>query len=294
MIDRRELLAAGAGAAALAACTNGEGGNAALSDSDRQDLLSGYALNVESWYTDTPFAQRFDAAARAGFSHIEMWAIEPSGRSVGDIRKVATDAGVSVAQIVAGAGELARPDAGPDFMEVCRRAVDNANTLDCPVVTVVGHRSVEGMSKADSLSAYRDHIASAAPIFEEGGVICAIEPFNRFNHPGFFIYGSHDAVAMVREIGSDAVRLNYDLFHMQREEGELIGGLRNHADTIGYVQIADTPDRTQPGTGDVNWANVIRQVRAGGYAGPIGLELWARDGDYAQAVRDIVAMTAEI
>ncbi len=283
---------AGAGAAALAACSGGEG--ATFSGADRQSLLSGYALNVESWYADLPFAQRFDAAARAGFSHIEMWAIEASGRKVGDIATAATDAGVNVAQIVAGAGQLARPESGPDFMEVCRRAVDNANRLDCPVVTVVGHSVVDGISKTDSLNTYRDHIAAAAPIFVEAGVICAIEPFNRYNHPGFFIYGSHDAVAMVRDIGSDAVRLNYDLFHMQREEGELIGGLRNHADTIGYVQIADTPDRTQPGTGDVNWANVIRQVRTGGYAGPIGLELWAEGKDYARAVSDIVAMSVSI
>ena len=59
---------------------------------------------------------------------------------------------------------------------------------------------------------------------------------------------------------------------------------------VGYVQLADAPDRTQPGTGDVNYANVIRAVRAAGYARPIGLEFWAEDGDYARAVRDMVKL----
>jgi len=81
---------------------------------------------------------------------------------------------------------------------------------------------------------------------------------------------------------------------MQRHEGELIGNLKRHADTICYVQLADAPARGQPGTGDVNYTNVIKQVRAGGYVRPIGLEFWAKDKNYDQAVQDMLDLSRAI
>ena len=161
-------------------------------------------------------------------------------------------------------------------------------------MTITGHQNVEGISKSDSLKIYRDHIAAVAPIFEDAEIFAAIEPFNPYDHPGHFIYGSTDAVEIIRSVNSPFIKLNWDLFHMQRHEGELIGNLKRHADTICYVQLADTPDRGQPGTGDVNYANVIRQVHAGGYDRPIGLELWAQDKDYDRAIADILSLAKRI
>ncbi|WP_427452772.1 TIM barrel protein [Litorimonas sp. WD9-15] len=265
-----------------------------MTEDSRRDLLSGFALNVESWYADLPFEARFDKAAADGFSHVEFWFIDSWDRDAAELAGLANDAGVKVAQIVGDAPELARPNVQDKFLENCKRAVENARILNTDIVTVTGHQDVEGISKSDSLSAYQDHMAAAAPIFEDAEVFAAIEPFNPYDHPGHFIYGSAEAVDIVRAVNSPFVKLNWDLFHMQRHEGELIGNLKRHADTICYVQLADTPDRGQPGTGDVNYANVIRQVRSGGYDKPIGLEFWAQDGDYAQAITDILALATEL
>jgi len=265
-----------------------------VSDSDHKALLSGFALNVESWYTDLPFEARFDKAAADGFSHVEFWFIDSWKRKAKDLAKLATDAGVQVAQIVGDAPELARSDVRAEFLENCKRAVENAQILNTDIVTITGHNDVDGISKSDSLKAYQDHMAAAAPIFEDAKVFAAIEPFNPYDHPGHFIYGSPESVEIVRNVNSPFVKLNWDLFHMQRHEGELIGNLKRYADTICYVQLADTPDRGQPGTGDVNYANVIRQVRAGGYDRPIGLELWAQDGDYERAVTDVLVLAQKL
>jgi hydroxypyruvate isomerase len=89
------------------------------------------------------------------------------------------------------------------------------------------------------------------------------------------------------EIASPFVKINWDLFHMQRHEGELIGNLRRGKDQICYMQLADSPDRHQPGTGEIDYKNVIKACRAAGYTRPIGLELWAKDDDYGQAREDI-------
>lgn len=259
-----------------------------------REKLSGYALNTESWFLDRPFNARFDAAARAGFSHVEFWALNDQARKVETLAKIALDAGVSIAQIVGDSPALARPETRSEFLENCKRAVERADILNTDIITFVGHQNVDGISKADSLKAYTDHMAAAAPVFEDANVFAAIEPFNPYDHPGHFIYGSQDAVVMIRQINSPNVKLNWDLFHMQRAEGELIGNLRKAPETICYVQIADAPDRGQPGTGDVNYANVIRAVRAGGYTRPIGLEFWAKDKDYDRAVADMIMLADAI
>lgn len=289
MIDRRTVLAAGA-VAATACAASPRATSAASSPASVREKLSGFALNTESWFLDRPFEARFDAAARAGFSHVEFWALNDQDRRAEHLAKVAADAGVSIAQIVGDAPALARAGTRAEFLDNCKRAIARAKILGTDVITFVGHQDVDGISKADSLKAYTDHLVAAAPIFEAAQVFAAIEPFNPYDHPGHFLYGSHDAVAMIRQINSPFVKLNWDLFHMQRAEGELIGNLRQAADTIAYVQIADAPDRGQPGTGDVNYATVIGQVRAGGYMRPIGLELWAKGRDYDRAIADILIL----
>jgi len=265
-----------------------------ISDTARRKLLSGFALNVESWYADIPFETRFDKAAADGFSHVEFWFIDSWDRKASELAKLAKDAGVSVAQIVGDAPPLAMPSSRDAFIENCKRAVENAKILDTNIVTLTGHQNVDGISFDESLKSYTDHMAAVAPIFEAAEVFAAVEPFNPYDHPGHFIYGSREAVAIIDEINSPFMKLNWDLFHMQRHEGELIGNLKRHADKICYVQIADTPDRAQPGTGDVNYANVLKQVRLGGYTAPIGLEIWAKDKNYDQAIEDILQLAKQI
>lgn len=280
-------LSAGVG---LAACAQ----SGSMTEAQKRSLLSGFAVNIESWWRDAPFEQRFDLAAKAGFEHVEFWFIDSWDRKASDLAKLAVDAGVKVAQIVGDSPELARPDSRTVFLENCKAAVENAKILNTDIVTLTGHNDVEGISKADSLKAYTEHLMAAARIFEDAKVFAAIEPFNPYDHPGHFVYGSVDALEMVRSVQSPYVKLNWDLFHMQRSEGELIGNLRKGADEICYVQIADTPDRNQPGTGDVNYSNVLREVRAGGYDRPIGLELWAKNDDYNQAIVDVLKLAESL
>lgn len=295
-MNRRDAFIIGAGVAGLAACSGpaDSGALSELSFQEKTELLGGYALNVESWYADLDFSARFDKASRDGFSHVEFWFIDSWDRDASELSKLAGDAGVSVAQIVGDCPPLALPQTRDVFLENCKRAVENASILNTNIVTLTGHQNIEGVSKAESLKNYSDHMAAAAPIFEDAKVFAAIEPFNPYDHPGHFIYGSADAVDIVRAINSPYVKLNWDLFHMQRHEGELIGNLKRHADLICYVQLADAPDRGQPGTGDVNYTNVLKQVRAGGYDRPIGLELWAKDKDYDQAVADVLKLSQSV
>ncbi len=292
-MNRRELIAAGLTGAALTACAKPGLNNVITPDAYRK-ALDGFAVNIESWWRDVQFEARFDKAAQNHFTHVEFWFIDSWDREVKKLARFAKDAGVKVAQIVGDAPALAKPDVRDEFLENVKRAIENAKLLDTDIVTVTGHQNVDGISTEDALKSYQDHIAASAELWEAAEVYVVIEPFNPFNHPGHFIYGHKEALRICEEINSPYVKINWDLFHMQRHEGELIGNLRRGKDQIGYMQLADSPDRHQPGTGEIDYKNVIRACREAGYDRPIGLELWAKDDDYAQAREDVYKLATSL
>jgi len=285
-MNRRDLIMAGAASAALAACVSSEP-QIDITPEQYRKAFEGFAVNVESWWRDAPFEHRFDLAAKNHFSHVEFWFIDSWDRKATELAKRANDAGVKVAQIVGDAPALAKTNVREEFLDNVKRAIENANILSTDIVTITGHQDVEGISTDDALKSYQDHFAASAELWEAAKIYAAIEPFNPYDHPGHFIYGHKEAQRICEHINSPYVKMNWDLFHMQRHEGELIGNLRRGKDQICYMQLADSPDRHQPGTGEVDYKNVIRACREAGYTRPIGLELWAKDDDYVRAREDI-------
>ena len=285
-VNRRDIMAAGLAGTALAACGSDDSETQITAD-DYRKAFQGFAVNVESWWRDIPFEQRFDMAAKNHFSHVEFWFIDSWDRSAKELAVLAGDAGVKVVQIVGDAPALAKADVRGEFLDNVKRAIENAKTLGTDIVTLTGHQDVEGITTEDALKSYQDHMAASAELWEAAKIYAAIEPFNPYNHPGHFIYGHVEALRMCEEIASPYVKMNWDLFHMQRHEGELIGNLRRGKDQICYMQLADSPDRHQPGTGEIDYKNVIRACREAGYTRPIGLELWAKNDDDAKARDDI-------
>jgi hydroxypyruvate isomerase len=265
-----------------------------LSGSERRRLLSGFAVNLESWWTDDPFEVRIEKAAKAGFSHAEFWFVSGSDR---DPRKLATlfeETGLSVSQIVGDAPALAQAENRSAFLSNMERAIEDAQILNTDIVTVTGHQNIEGITTKAALKHYQDHLAASAPLWEAAQIYAAIEPFNPYDHPGHFINGAKEAVKICQSINSPFVKINWDLFHMQRAEGNVIDNMREGAEQICYMQMADSPARHEPGTGEMDYANIIRTARALGYERPIGLELWANNGDYDKALGAVLNLAQNI
>ena len=299
-VNRRELiLGAGAGLA-LAACdaktdvTQSLPPQINMTDMTPDKVraaLSGFAVNAESWWANLPFEERFAAAAEAGFSHVEFWFISSWDRDARALASQIKPTGLKVSQIVGDAPALGEAGTRELFLDNMKRAIEEAKILKTDIVTITGHQNVEGVDMSDALKRYSDHVAASVSLWEDARVYCAIEPFNPYNHPGHFINGSADAIEICRSINSPYVKLNWDLFHMQRTEGNVIDNLKKGADQICYMQMADSPDRHQPGTGEMDYVNIINTARAVGYERPIGLELWAKDSDYDLAIADILRLS---
>ena len=299
-ISRRTALASAAvGMAGLAACSSSGSAVASAAQAASgpapasQFTIERFSLNLETWWRELPLHARIDAAARAGFKTAEMWGLGEGERDPGTLRQVSRDAGIEIVHCTVNVPDLAAASPA-EVRSSVTSSLDQINALGARYGTVVGHKNVEGMSKGDMLKAYRDRIAEVAPLFEQADVIATIEPFNPFNHPGFFIYGADDAVAMCRAINSPNVKMNWDLFHMQRHEGNLVTRLREGFDQVGLLQIADSPDRREPGTGELDYGFVLSEALKLGFAGPMGLECFPPDGQEAQAIERIRALASEL
>jgi hydroxypyruvate isomerase len=117
-----------------------------------------------------------------------------------------------------------------------------------------------------------ENLKRLAPVAEKAGLIFGIEPTNEQGFPGMLVHHVADAYAIVKAVDSPAVRLVFDAFHVQVMDGDLIRNLDRTYDAIGIVQIADNPDRLEPGTGEINFVNLFRHLVAKGYDGLVELE----------------------
>lgn len=286
-ISRRRLLhTAGLAAAASIHMSASAGAKPAPSKAS----LEVFACNVESWWTDVDFMERFERAAAAGFSAIEFWRYDSPGRDVVAIAERCRDLELAVVQFTGwGAPSLADPANHAEFEERMQESIDVAAILGAPMFTIVGHQAVEGIDQTTSVDNITRALAGVAPMLEKAGRTAILEPFNPVDHKGHFLNGSADALTICRSIDSPAVKINWDLYHMQLTEGNLIASFEAGIDQVGYVQIADVPGRHQPGTGEINYASVFAALERAGYKGPIGLECWPQDGNERQAIEDLLA-----
>jgi hydroxypyruvate isomerase len=278
--NRRDALGAVAGIAGLAAAP-----------AAAREGLAGYAINLDTWCKQVPFEQRFALARKLGFRTIEFWTVDRGNATkASDIKKLADDNGLVVTQFAPAWPNFADAAKLAELMQVTQQAIADAKVLGCTKFTITGHGLVEGMSREAQLAGYTAGLMRIAPLLETAGVTGLVEPFNRVNHLNHLLNGSQPALPMVRSVNSPRIKLLWDFYHMQLEDGDLIEKFTAGADQVAHVQIGDVPGRHQPGTGEVNHANLLRAVRAAGYHDKIGLEFMPLDQNDAKAVTDMLAL----
>ncbi len=232
-----------------------------------------FAVNIEMWWRNLPFLERLDKAAELGFPAIEFWPWR--GKDIAAIREKCQGFGLEVAQFTAWGFTpgMNDPKNHDRFEEEIKASCETAKTLGAKCMTVVGGNDQEGMTQAEMHANIETALRRVAPIAEAADVILILEPMNiRVDHKGHCLYGSEDAVRICRAVGSSHVKINWDLYHMQISEGDLTGRLEEGFDQVGYLQLADHPGRTEPGTGEIYYPRVLRAAYELGYRGLVGLE----------------------
>ena len=237
-----------------------------------------FSANLSFLFKDAPFAERFARARDAGFGGVEfMW---PGSEELPAVERAVAQTGLEVALFNFDAGDLPAGDRGllsdPDrqgaFRENVPVALELAARIGCTRLNaLVGVRRTDLELEAQ-LELARQNIAWAAEQAQAQGASIMIEAVNSYENGPYLLDTTAKAVNFLDAVGADNVALQYDVYHMQRMEGNLADTISRLLPRIGHVQIADPPGRSEPGTGEINYAFVLGLLERSGYDGWVGLE----------------------
>lgn len=242
------------------------------------------AANLTMLFNEVGFLDRFEAAARAGFKGVEFlfpYKFEPE-----QIAERLQSNGLQLVlhNLPAGdweAGErgiACHPGRKEEFQEGVDEAIRYAKVLGVTQLNCLVGIVPKGVPETQAYGAAVANLKFAADKLKAEGIRLLIEPINTFDIPGFFLSGTRQALNVIRETGSDNLFLQYDIYHMQRMEGELAATIKANLTMIKHVQLADNPGRFEPGTGEINYRYLLALLDDIGYDGWVGCEYKPKAG----------------
>ncbi|MCC7355692.1 MAG: TIM barrel protein [Anaerolineae bacterium] len=237
-----------------------------------------FSLNISMLLKEVPFLDRFQKAADLGFAAVEyLW---PSGIDLDALVKARERAGVAVALMNADAGNVPAGDRGylsdPAKSEYVfqnfKIALDLARAVRSPIVHPLVGNALPGVPREKQLAHVREMETELAARARAVGIMTTVEALNSLESPRYLITNSAQGLELVRSVGAPNLKFQYDVYHMQRMEGNIVHTLRQNLADIGHIQLADVPARNQPGTGELNYRFILGALEEMGYLGYIGLE----------------------
>jgi hydroxypyruvate isomerase len=237
-----------------------------------------FNANLTMLFTEVPFLQRFARARKAGFEAVEF--LFPYEVEKDAVKQALSENRLKQVLFNLPAGDWAAGERGlailPDRVEEFRRgvasAIEYAEALGCRQINCLSGVVPEGHSAEVLHTTFVANLRFAAEELKKHGIKTLIEPINHYDIPGFFLNTVEQADAIINEVGSDNLFIQYDLYHQQRTRGELIATYQRYKSRIAHIQLADNPGRNEPGTGEINYDFVFATLDAAGYDGWIGCE----------------------
>lgn len=237
-----------------------------------------FAANLSLMFTELDFLDRFAAARANGFEAVEC--LFPYAWPAADIaaRLAASDLQLVLHNLPAGdwaAGErglACDPARGDEFREGVNVALEYAAVLGVRRLHCLAGIVPPGLSPTVAHATYIANLRHAAGRLAARGMRLLIEPINTWDMPGYFLTGSAQTADIIAECGAPNLFMQYDIYHMQRMEGELAGTIRANFHLIKHIQLADMPGRHEPGTGEINFRHLFTLLDELGYDGWMGCE----------------------
>ncbi|WP_376791727.1 hydroxypyruvate isomerase family protein [Thermoflexus sp.] len=238
-----------------------------------------FAANLSMLWREVPFLERFARAREAGFIAVEFhW---PRGEDLQAVVEAARGSGLQVVLHNMDAGDMAAGERGyandparqEEWRERFVEALRLARRLECPRINCLVGNALPDVPRELQWAVVLENLRWALPQAREANVILTLEALNPIENPRYLLHRTSESLHVLRALGFPPnLKIQYDIYHMQRSEGNLVATLREIFPYLGHVQIADPPGRHQPGTGEIAWARVLGTLEALGYEGYIGLE----------------------
>lgn len=156
------------------------------------------------------------------------------------------------------------------FVDTCKRSVEAAKRCNAKWMTVVPGFYERKLPYGNQFANVVDAMRAGAEIFEPHNLVMVLETLS--DTPELFLQQTHETYAVCRAVDSPSCKILYDIYHMQKTEGQLIVNMDRCWDEIAYIQIGDNPGRKEPTTGEINYKNLFKHIYEKGYKGVMGME----------------------
>lgn len=237
-----------------------------------------FAANLSMMFTERPFLDRFAAAAAQGFAWVEY--LFPYAFAPDVLADQLKKNGLSQALFNLYAGDWEAGERGMacipgrerEFAASVEQAVVYAGALGCAKVHAMAGNRPKGVEEARLEATYLENIRRAGIRLAEEGLELCLEPINRISMPDYFLRSQERAVAVIEALGLSNIKLQFDFFHCQMEQGNVANTLRRAFRHVGHCQLAGVPDRHEPDTGELYYPFLFDLLDELGYRGLVGCE----------------------
>ena len=230
-------------------------------------------LSVMLWtvYQNLPFEQRLEKVAEAGYHAVELvkefenWSTADFQRANAKKRSL----GITFDATAGVWTGSADPSGRDKFVADLRNFLQIAEKLECPAIIVLSGNRVEGVSRDAHHQACIEALKRGADVAAKQNIRLLLENIDQEENPNYYLTSVAEGFDIIRKVDHPHVKFLYDFYHEQIAEGNLIEKLEKSIDLVGLVHIADVPGRHEPGTGEINYANIFRklaELRYDGYA----------------------------
>jgi hydroxypyruvate isomerase len=237
-----------------------------------------FNANLSMMFNEVPFLERFGAAAKAGFKGVEF--LFPYDFTPAQVREQLDRHHLEMVLFNMPPGDFAAGDRGlacdparfGEFQDGVGKALEYAKVLGVKQLHVMAGLKPRGLNDETMREAYLASLRFACAETAKHGIKVLIEAINTRDIPGFYLNTSAQALDVMHYAGAANLGFQYDIYHMQIMEGDLAPTIEKHLSKIAHMQLADTPGRHEPGTGEINYDFLFRHIDRIGYQGWIGCE----------------------
>jgi len=237
-----------------------------------------FAANLTTLFNEYAFEDRFEQAAKEGFSAVEyLFPYNYDADMLAD--KLAQ---YNLKQVLFNMypgdwekgerGCAAIPGREDEFKETVDLALLYAQKLNCKCVHAMSGNIDMNFTREEHIQTFLHNIRYAADRFAELGITLVIEPLNPKDMPGYFIASQREAGELIKLVDRDNVKIQFDFYHAQIVDGDICHLIEDLFDQIGHIQIASNPDRHEPDSGELNYPFIFAKLNKLGYQGWIGCE----------------------
>lgn len=249
-----------------------------------------FAANLSMLYPQHDFLARFSAAASDGFEAVEY--LFPYDFTAAEIKLRLEDFGLTQALFNAPAGDWGSGERGiaslpgreSEFRDGFQKALEYAAVLGNDRIHVMAGLLPSEELRQKHHAVYLENLSHAAQEAAKAGITVLIEPINTRDMPGFFLNRQDQGQAVCKQVGAYNLKVQFDFYHCQIVEGDVISKLRRDFAGVGHIQIAGVPDRHEPNLGEVNYPWLFEEIDRLGYTGWVGCE-YRPKGDTSEGLQ---------